>query len=110
MCSHLETVTDESFENQVVASSKPYLLEFIVPWCMPCAAFEATLFEVAVEQADRLRIGQLNMSENPLLAKQFEVFSAPTMILFREGRPIRRLVGVKNKRNLMEALREYMGD
>ncbi len=105
----LEQVTDATFAEQVEGSNEPFLVEFTSPWCAPCAALEPVLVEVGAEHAGRLRIGQLNIADDPLVPERFGVMTTPTMILFKGGEPVRRLMGAKGKRNLLEALSEYVG-
>jgi thioredoxin 1 len=105
----LEVVTDATFAEQVERSPQPYLVEFTSPACAPCAAFEPVLIEVAEHHEGRLRIGQLDIAENPEATARFEVLTTPTMILFEDGAPVRRLLGAKNRRNLLEALSDHVG-
>jgi thioredoxin 1 len=104
----LESVSDARFSAQVEAASEPYLVEFTTPLWSSCAALEPILVELAHEWAGRLRIGQMDISTDPSTAERFGVRTAPTMLLFRDGEPVRRLMGAKNKRNLVEALSEYL--
>lgn len=108
MSDPFEVVTDESFGPQVESSPMPFLVEFTSPWCTACAALEPVLAEVAAEHAGRLRVGQLNIGDHPATPERFGVRTTPTVLVFRDGRPVRRLMGAKNKRNLLEALREHV--
>jgi thioredoxin 1 len=105
----IERVTDASFESQVVGSVVPFLLEFTAPWCAPCAALEPVLASVAAHHAGRLRIGQLDIATDGEVTQRFGVQTTPTMLLFCDGEPVRRLMGAKGERNLLEALSDYVG-
>jgi thioredoxin 1 len=104
MSDRLEVVSDATFAQQVEGSSEPYLVEFMTPLCAPCAALTPVLEAIADDQVGKLRIGQLNVADHPATAERFGVRSTPTMILFRSGEPVLRLIGFKNKRNVIEAL------
>jgi thioredoxin 1 len=104
----LERVSADTFAEQVLASDQPFLLEFTAAWCAPCAALEPVLNEVALEKQGLLRVGQLDLAEDGEVGERFGVQTAPTMLLFMGGEPVRRLMGAKNKRNLLEALRDYL--
>ena len=104
MSERLEVVSDETFPQQVEKSTEPFLLEFMTPWCAPCAALTPVLEAIAGDHVGRLRIGQLNIADHPATAERYGVQSTPTMILFRSGEVARRLIGFKNQRNVMESL------
>jgi thioredoxin 1 len=104
----LEVVTDGTFAEQVEASTEPYLVEFASPMCAPCAALEPVLVEVAQHHDGKLRIGKIDITQNPATTERFGVLTTPTMILFKAREPVRRLMGAKNTRNLLEALSDYV--
>jgi thioredoxin 1 len=104
----IESITDATFATQVEQSSEPFLLEFATAWCAPCAALVPVLEGLALELAGKVRIGQIDIAEQRTTAEHFAVQSTPTMILFVEGRPVLRLMGAKNRRNLLEALRDHL--
>jgi thioredoxin 1 len=104
----LERVTDASFPTQVEGSQEPYLVEFTSPMCAPCAALEPVLKEIATDWAGKIRVGQIDIAAESESCARFGVMTTPTMILFKSGEPVRRLMGAKNKRNLVEALGQYI--
>jgi thioredoxin 1 len=104
----LERVTDASFAEQVEASAVPFLVEFTSPMCAPCLALEPVLRELVDDYGGRLRVGQLDVARDTDTPERFGVRSAPTMLLFTGGEPVRRLMGAKNKRNLLEALSDHL--
>ena len=103
------TVTDASFEADVLNASKPVLVDFWAEWCGPCKIIAPILEDIATEQGDKLMIAKLNVDENPHVAQRYGVMSIPTLVLFVDGTEKRRLVGAMPKRNIMMELDEYLG-
>ena len=93
------TVTDTNFEQQVLKSEVPVVVDFWAPWCGPCRVVGPVLEEIAAERDD-LRIVKLNTDENPETAAAFQVLSIPTMILFKGGAPAKKIIGAYPKRKL----------
>jgi thioredoxin 1 len=103
------TVTDSSFEADVLSSSKPVLVDFWAEWCGPCKIVAPILEEIAGEKPEKLTIAKLNVDENPHVAQRYGVMSIPTLVLFVDGAEKRRLVGAMPKRNILMELDEYLG-
>ncbi|GMA15172.1 thioredoxin TrxC (plasmid) [Deinococcus metallilatus] len=95
--------TDASFEGDVQASV-PVLVDFWAPWCGPCRVMGPVLEDIAREQAGKVRIVKVNVDENPAAPARFQVQGIPTMILFKGGQPVDRIVGAVNKNALMQRL------
>ncbi len=108
MAEGISTLTDATFDETVAASSEPVLVDFWAEWCGPCKMIAPMLEEIAGEQAGKLRIAKLNVDDNPAAARRFDVMSIPTLIVFKDGEPVKRLVGAKPKGALLEELREYL--
>lgn len=108
MASAITTLTDATFDEAVAASSEPVLVDFWAEWCGPCKMIGPMLEEIAGEQAGKLTIAKLNVDDNPAAARRFDVMSIPTLIVFKDGEPVKRLVGAKPKGALLEELREYI--
>jgi len=102
------TVTDDTFEAEVLQSDKPVLTDFWAEWCMPCRMIEPILEEIAAEYADQLKVARINVDSNRELAAKFGIMSIPTLILFKNGQPVERLVGAMPKRSLLEKITPHL--
>jgi thioredoxin 1 len=99
-----EAVTDETFAEQVLEHDKPVLVDFWAPWCGPCKMIAPVLAEIAAERADELTVVKINYDENPRTGAAYGVLGLPTMLLFRDGEPIRSFVGAQPKARLLAQL------
>ena len=99
MSDNVFEVTDNSFQADVIESDTPVLVDFWAPWCGPCRVVAPVLEEIAGERGD-LRIAKLNVDENQQTAATFEVLSIPTLILFRGGQPVKKVIGALPKKKL----------
>jgi thioredoxin 1 len=97
-------VSDASFSTDVLSSNKPVLVDFWATWCGPCKMVAPVLEEIAAERAGQLTIAKLDVDANPGTARDFQVVSIPTMILFKDGQPVKRIVGAKGKAALLREL------
>jgi thioredoxin 1 len=97
-------VSDASFSTDVLSSNKPVLVDFWATWCGPCKMVAPVLEEIASERGDHLTIAKLDVDANPETARDFQVVSIPTMILFKDGQPVKRIVGAKGKAALLREL------
>jgi thioredoxin 1 len=88
-----KTVTDQTFEAEVLSSAKPVLVDYWAEWCGPCRMIGPAVDETASQYADRLIVAKLNIDENPATATRFNVRSIPTLMLFKEGQPVATHVG-----------------
>ena len=104
----MQQLTDDTFNEVVGTAETPMLVDFWAEWCGPCKQIAPVLEELAVEQAGRLQVAKLNVDENLKVAQQFSVMSIPTLILFKGGEPVARLVGAKPKGALLQELAGYL--
>jgi thioredoxin 1 len=108
MSEHVTTLTDATFDEEIAGSAAPILVDFWAEWCGPCKTVAPILDEIANENAGKLRVGKLNIDDNPELAQRYGVMSIPTMIVFRDGEPAKRMVGAKGKGQLLQELSEFL--
>ena len=101
-------VTDDSFSEDVLSSSTPVLVDFWATWCGPCKMVAPVLEEIAAEKAGSLTVAKIDVDENPATARDFQVVSIPTMILFKNGEPVKRIVGAKGKAALLRELSDVV--
>jgi thioredoxin 1 len=102
------TLSDATFDETIGASSTPVLVDFWAEWCGPCKMIAPTLAEIATEQRGKLTVAKLNVDENPDVARRFEVMSIPTLLVFEDGKQVKRLVGAKGKGQLLQDLAEFI--
>jgi thioredoxin 1 len=104
MSDDIVTVTDQDFEEQVLRSELPVLVDFWAPWCGPCHTVAPVVEEIAAEQAGRLRVAKLDVDDSPSTAQQLGVLSIPTLILFRDGQEHGRVIGAQGKDYIVRTL------
>jgi len=101
-------LSEATFSEEVNASDVPVVVDFWAEWCGPCKMIAPLLDEIASENAGKIRIVKVNVDDNPGLARQFDVMSIPTLMVFSDGEVKRRLVGAKGKAQLLEDLNEFL--
>ncbi len=106
--SNSAAVTDATFEQEVIQSETPVLVDFWAEWCGPCKAMAPVLDQISVEQADRLRIVKVDVDENSEYAGRLGIMSIPTMVLFKDGEPVERIVGFVPKEQLIRKLAPHI--
>lgn len=92
-----------NFKNEVMESDKPVLLDFWAPWCMPCRMVGPILEEIAAERSD-IKVGKINVDEQPELAGQFQVMSIPTLLVIKNGKIVNQSVGAMQKEAILAML------
>ncbi|MEU3621504.1 MULTISPECIES: thioredoxin [Amycolatopsis] len=102
------TVTDKSFVDDVLTSEKPVLVDFWATWCGPCKMVAPVLEEIAAENGEKLTIAKLDIDANPNTARDYQVMSIPTLILFQGGKPVKQIVGAKPKAALLSDLADVL--
>ncbi|CAL9575895.1 thioredoxin family protein [Streptomyces sp. NPDC057838] len=101
-------VTDADFEAEVIGADLPVLVEFTADWCPPCRQMAPVLKALALEEGDRLKVVQLDVDHNPLTTNAYKVLSMPTFLVFRDGEPVKSMVGARAKRRLLEELSDVL--
>ena len=98
--------TDDNFSTEVLDSAEPVLVDFWAPWCGPCRQIAPMVEELAGENAGSVKIGKVNIDENPKAAQDYGVQSIPTLMIFKGGEVVERFVGAQPKVRLQQALDE----
>ena len=93
-------LTDDNFQSEVVNSKVPALVDFWAEWCMPCRQMAPVVEALATEYADRLKVGKLNTDSGRQTAMQFNITGIPTLLLFKGGKVVKKMVGVQTKSEL----------
>ena len=104
----VDEVTDETFADAVRGAALPVLVEFTADWCPPCRQIAPVLSALAVEEADRLKIVQLDVDTNPETTTRYGVLSMPTLMVFVDGEPVKSMVGARPKRRLLQELEDVI--
>jgi len=102
------TIKSDNFEELVLKSSVPVLVDFWANWCGPCRSIGPTIDELAEEYDGRFKIGKVNVDEEIELTARFNIMSIPTMIAFKDGNQVERITGARSKKDLKELLDKYI--
>ncbi|MCL2177968.1 MAG: thioredoxin [Proteobacteria bacterium] len=106
--SFAKEISDSEFQNHVLESPLPVLVDFWAPWCGPCRAVAPIVEEIAKEYAERLRVAKLNVDECTQTAQQYAVRSIPTLLLFKGGNVVEQIIGSVPKTKLEELLQKVL--
>jgi thioredoxin 1 len=101
-------VTDQTFEAEVLGSTKPIMVDFWAEWCGPCRAVSPILDQIATEHADKIDVVKLNVDDNPETAMKYQITSIPTMKVFQGGEVVKTVIGAKPKPALEADLQEFL--
>ena len=108
MAEGISTLSDATFDEEIGAAEEVVVVDFWAEWCGPCKMISPILEEIATEQVGKVRVAKLNVDDNPDAARRYEVMSIPTLIVFRDGQPVKRLIGAKGKGQLLQELSEFI--
>jgi len=97
-------LTKSNFENEVLNSDKPVLIDFWAPWCGPCRMVAPVIDEVATEAGNAVKVGKINVDEEPQLAAQFSIMSIPTLVVMKNGKVDSVSVGVRSKKQILDMI------
>jgi thioredoxin 1 len=97
VANEVKTLTDATFDEEVAGCATPLIVDFWAPWCGPCRMVGPIIDEIAEEHAGKVAIGKVNVDENPGTAGKFGIMSIPTIILFKDGEPAKKIIGARSK-------------
>lgn len=106
--SNPDFVNDGDFQEKVLGSDLPVLVDFFADWCAPCKMMEPSIERIAQEFSEQIRVYKLNVDENPLSASSYQVMSIPTLLVFKDGAPITSIVGAVPYKVLAEKIRSIL--
>jgi len=109
MAAGITTLSEQSFDEEVKSSEQPVLVDFWAEWCGPCKMIAPTLEDISQDYAGRLKVAKLNVDDAPGVAMRFNVQSIPTLILFKDGQPIERIIGYMPKERLLQKIKPHIG-
>ena len=104
-----QVFTDQNFKQQVLESNLPVMVDFWAPWCGPCRMVSPVIEELAKEYEGKVVVGKMNVDENPDVAGQYNIMSIPTVMLFKNGQPVKSMIGAQGKESYKRAINETLG-
>jgi len=99
-------LTDQNFAEEVLKSEIPVLVDFFAIWCGPCQMMAPVVEEIAQEMEGKVKVGKMNVDENPVTAEKYGIMSIPTLILFKNGEAVKTLVGFRGKEEILREIAE----
>jgi thioredoxin 1 len=96
----IKTLTDATFDGEIASGS--VIVDFWAPWCGPCRMVGPVIDEIAQEHGDKVTVGKVNVDENPAIAQKFGIMSIPTIILFKDGEPAKKVIGARSKDDFLK--------
>ena len=97
-------ITDDNFENEVIKSDKPVLIDFWAVWCGPCKLIAPIVEEISNELSGKLKVGKIDVDSNPQVSMNYGIRSIPTLLIFKDGKPVEQLIGAVPKNSILEKL------
>lgn len=106
--SNVHTFTDENFQNEVVSSSQPVLVDFWAEWCQPCRLLAPTIDKIASQFGGQVKVGKVDIDTNQNVSIEYKISAIPTVLIFKGGKVHKKFVGMTGQGDLEAALREVM--
>ncbi len=100
--------TDQNFDQEVLKNSLPVLIDFWAPWCGPCRIVSPIVDELASEYKGKVKVGKLNVDENVEIASKYGIMSIPSLLIFKNGVPLKTMVGAQGKENIKKGIDEVL--
>jgi thioredoxin 1 len=101
-------VTDATFEDEVLKSDKPVVVDYWAEWCGPCRQVAPVLEEIATEHADKIQVVKLNVDDNPETSRRYRILNIPTLSVFKDGEVVKEIVGARPKSALLRELADFI--
>ena len=108
MSDNITQVTDQDFDSEVLGSSRAVLVDFWAEWCVPCHMVSPVIEEIARDHAKELKAAKLNVDDNPETTKKYAVMSIPTLIVFKDGKELARVVGARGKDAILREIQPHL--
>lgn len=105
----LVKLTDQNFEKEVLKAEMPVFVDFWAPWCGPCRMAEPIIEELTQEYEGKIKVGKLNVDQNPKTAQKYGIMSIPTVVIFQNGKEVGRKIGFSGKSGYEELIRKVLG-
>ena len=102
------TLTDQTWDNEVLNSDLPVIVDFWAEWCAPCGMIAPVVEQIGEECQGEIKVGKLNVDENPVTAGKYQIMAIPTLLFFNDGKLVDRVVGVVPKKILMEKVQNML--
>jgi len=100
--------TDQNFETEVLKSTIPVVVDFWAPWCGPCKVVSPIIEELAGEFEGKVKVGKLNVDDNQAMASEYGIMSIPSIVFFKDGKPIKTMIGAQSKENFKKGIEETL--
>ncbi|MGI5838902.1 MAG: thioredoxin [bacterium] len=106
--SNLINATDSNFQNEVLEAEKPVLVDFWAPWCGPCRMVGPVVEQIAGEYQEKMKVVKVNVDDNPQTAAQYGVMSIPTLVVFKDGKAVQKMVGYMPKEQMKSQIDQVL--